>query len=84
VKRRHRLYCKSRNVTNGGVVVRKFEPMSAINLLMHAFGARPYRIRHNYSRNLVVMVWLAWGEEWHNKHHAFPCSAALNMLGIAG
>ena len=25
------------------------------------------------------MAWLAWGEGWHNNHHAFPYSAAFGL-----
>jgi stearoyl-CoA desaturase (Delta-9 desaturase) len=65
-----------------GGVVRMFvveQSMSAINSLMHTFGARPYRTRDDNSRNLGVMAWLAWGEGWHNNHHAFPYSAAFGL-----
>jgi stearoyl-CoA desaturase (delta-9 desaturase) len=53
--------------------------MSAINSLMHTFGARPYRTQDDNSRNLGVVAWLAWGEGWHNNHHAFPYSAAFAL-----
>ncbi len=46
-----------------GGVVRMFaveQAMSAINSVMHTFGARPYRTRGDNSRNLGVMAWLAW------------------------
>jgi len=65
-----------------GGVVRMFvveQGMSAINSVMHTFGARPYRTRGDNSRNLGVMAWLAWGEGWHNNHHAFPYSAAFGL-----
>src|SRR3954451_12609261 len=65
-----------------GGVVRMFvveQAMSAINSLMHTFGSRPYRTRDDNSRNLGVMAWLAWGEGWHNNHHAFPNSAAFGL-----
>jgi len=65
-----------------GGVVRMFvveQSMSAINSLMHSFGARPYRTRDDNSRNLGIMAWLAWGEGWHNNHHAFPYSAAFGL-----
>lgn len=46
---------------------------------MHTFGPRPYRTRGDNSRNLGVLAWLAWGEGWHNNHHAFPYSAAFGL-----
>jgi stearoyl-CoA desaturase (Delta-9 desaturase) len=65
-----------------GGVVRMFvveQSMSAINSLMHTFGARPFRTRDDNSRNLGIMAVLAWGEGWHNNHHAFPYSAAFGL-----
>src|ERR1700752_3181272 len=53
--------------------------MSAINSVMHTFGARPFSTRDDHSRNLGVMALLAWGEGWHNNHHAFPYSAAFGL-----
>jgi stearoyl-CoA desaturase (delta-9 desaturase) len=43
------------------------------------FGARPFLTRDDHSRNLGVMALLAWGEGWHNNHHAFPYSAAFGL-----
>jgi stearoyl-CoA desaturase (delta-9 desaturase) len=65
-----------------GGVVRMFvveQGMSAINSVMHRFGTRPFATRDDNSRNLGVMAWLAWGEGWHNNHHAFPYSAAFGL-----
>lgn len=65
-----------------GGVVRMFvveQSMSAINSLLHTFGARPFLTRDDNSRNLGVMALLAWGEGWHNNHHAFPYSAAFGL-----
>jgi stearoyl-CoA desaturase (delta-9 desaturase) len=65
-----------------GGVVRMFvveQSMSAINSVMHTFGARPFLTRDDNSRNLGVVAWLAWGEGWHNNHHAFPYSAAFGL-----
>jgi stearoyl-CoA desaturase (delta-9 desaturase) len=65
-----------------GGVVRMFaveQAMSAINSVMHSFGTRPFATRDDNSRNLGVMAWLAWGEGWHNNHHAFPYSAAFGL-----
>ena len=46
----------------------------SINSVCHIWGARPYK-SHDESRNNVVMGVLAFGEGWHNNHHAFPASA---------
>jgi stearoyl-CoA desaturase (delta-9 desaturase) len=65
-----------------GGVVRMFvveQSMSAINSIMHSFGARPFATRGDNSRNSAVVALLAWGEGWHNNHHAFPYSAAFGL-----
>src|SRR3954452_13531311 len=65
-----------------GGVVRMFvveQAMSAINSVMHSFGSRRFVTRGDNSRNLGVMAVLAWGEGWHNNHHAFPYSAAFGL-----
>ena len=65
-----------------GGVVRMFaveQAMSAINSVTHSFGTRPFATRGDNSRNLGIMAWLAWGEGWHNNHHAFPYSAAFGL-----
>jgi stearoyl-CoA desaturase (Delta-9 desaturase) len=65
-----------------GGVVRMFaveQAMSAINSVTHIFGARPFMTREDNSGNLGVMALLAWGEGWHNNHHAFPYSAAFGL-----
>jgi stearoyl-CoA desaturase (delta-9 desaturase) len=65
-----------------GGVVRLFvveQSMSAINSLMHTFGTRPFLTRDDNSRNSGVVALLAWGEGWHNNHHAFPYSAAFGL-----
>jgi stearoyl-CoA desaturase (Delta-9 desaturase) len=46
----------------------------AINSLCHSFGRRPFATRDR-SRNLAWLAPLAFGEAWHNNHHAFPTSA---------
>ncbi len=46
----------------------------SINSLCHSFGRRPFTIR-DQSRNLAWLAPLAFGEAWHNNHHAFPTSA---------
>jgi stearoyl-CoA desaturase (Delta-9 desaturase) len=65
-----------------GGVVRMFvveQSMSAINSVMHSFGSRRFVTRGDNSRNLGVMALFAWGEGWHNNHHAFPYSAAFGL-----
>ncbi len=46
----------------------------SINSLCHAFGRRPFTTGDE-SRNLAWLAPLAFGEAWHNNHHAFPTSA---------
>jgi stearoyl-CoA desaturase (Delta-9 desaturase) len=46
----------------------------SINSLCHYFGRRPFPTSDE-SRNLAWLAPLAFGEAWHNNHHAFPTSA---------
>jgi stearoyl-CoA desaturase (delta-9 desaturase) len=46
----------------------------SINSLCHSFGRRPFQTGDE-SRNLAWLAPLAFGEAWHNNHHAFPTSA---------
>ena len=46
----------------------------SINSLCHFFGRRPFSTA-DQSRNLAWLAPLAFGEAWHNNHHAFPTSA---------
>jgi len=46
----------------------------SINSLCHSFGRRPFTTGDE-SRNLAWLAPLAFGEAWHNNHHAFPTSA---------
>ena len=46
----------------------------SINSLCHCFGRRPFATS-DQSRNLAWLAPLAFGEAWHNNHHAFPTSA---------
>jgi len=46
----------------------------SINSVCHIWGTRPFK-NHDHSRNNVIFGLLAWGEGWHNNHHAFPTSA---------
>ena len=65
-----------------GGIVRMFvveQTMSAVNSFAHLIGTRPYETRGDNSRNNPVIGLLAWGEGWHNNHHAFPYSAAFGL-----
>jgi len=46
----------------------------SINSLCHYFGRRPFSTGDE-SRNLAWLAPIAFGEAWHNNHHAFPTSA---------
>ena len=46
----------------------------SINSLCHYYGRRPFPTGDE-SRNLAWLAPLAFGEAWHNNHHAFPTSA---------
>ena len=46
----------------------------SINSICHLFGSAPYETG-DQSRNNPVCALLAFGEGWHNNHHAFPTSA---------
>ena len=46
----------------------------SINSVCHLWGSRPYETS-DQSRNNAVFGVLAFGEGWHNNHHAFPTSA---------
>jgi stearoyl-CoA desaturase (Delta-9 desaturase) len=46
----------------------------SINSICHVFGTKPFAA-HDESRNNPIMALLAFGEGWHNAHHAFPASA---------
>ena len=45
-----------------------------VNSATHIWGSRPYPTRDT-STNLWWVALLAYGEGWHNNHHAFPNSA---------
>jgi stearoyl-CoA desaturase (delta-9 desaturase) len=65
-----------------GGIVRLFvveQSMSAVNSLLHMFGARRFATRDDNSRNSGVLALLVWGEGWHNNHHAFPYSASFGL-----
>ncbi len=46
----------------------------SINSICHVFGQRPFDTRDE-SRNNWVFGIFAFGEGWHNNHHAFPAAA---------
>ena len=46
----------------------------SINSICHIFGSRDFKSNDD-SRNNLLMGILAYGEGWHNNHHAFPTSA---------
>ena len=46
----------------------------SINSVCHIWGAREYA-SNDHSRNNPIFGILAFGEGWHNNHHAFPASA---------
>jgi stearoyl-CoA desaturase (delta-9 desaturase) len=65
-----------------GGVVRLFvveQSMSAVNSILHMFGTRRFVTRGDNSRNSSLLALIAWGEGWHNNHHAFPYSAAFGL-----
>jgi stearoyl-CoA desaturase (delta-9 desaturase) len=46
----------------------------SVNSVCHTFGTRSFHTRDR-SRNNFLVGLLAFGEGWHNNHHAFPNSA---------
>ena len=46
----------------------------SVNSICHLWGAQRFQ-SHDESRNNFVCALLAFGEGWHNNHHAFPASA---------
>lgn len=51
----------------------------AVNSLGHSFGRQDFA-SGDQSRNNSLLGWLAFGEGWHNGHHAFPRSARHGLL----
>jgi stearoyl-CoA desaturase (delta-9 desaturase) len=45
-----------------------------VNSLAHVYGSQPY-VTGDLSRNNPLVALLAFGEGWHNNHHAFAFSA---------
>ena len=52
--------------------------MFAVNSIGHAFGSQAFATGDE-SRNNRVIALLAFGEGWHNNHHAFPAMAYHGM-----
>ena len=46
----------------------------SINSVCHIWGTQPFDT-HDHSKNNVIMGVFAFGEGWHNNHHAFQASA---------
>jgi stearoyl-CoA desaturase (delta-9 desaturase) len=46
----------------------------SVNSICHTFGKREF-VTNDQSRNEWIVGLLAFGEGWHNNHHAFPRSA---------
>lgn len=46
----------------------------SVNSACHLWGTKAFR-SHDESRNNLLFGLLAFGEGWHNNHHAFPTSA---------
>lgn len=46
----------------------------SVNSICHIWGRQSF-VSHDESRNNFVCALLAFGEGWHNNHHAFPASA---------
>lgn len=46
----------------------------SVNSVCHLWGTNPFR-SPDHSRNNPLIAVLAFGEGWHNNHHAFPTSA---------
>ncbi len=50
----------------------------AVNSIAHRFGSQPFETGDE-SRNNWLVAMLAFGEGWHNNHHAFPSMAYHGM-----
>jgi len=46
-----------------------------VNSAAHAFGYKNFQLANDLSTNCWWVAILAYGEGWHNNHHAFPKSA---------
>ncbi|HEV3386996.1 MAG TPA: acyl-CoA desaturase [Gemmata sp.] len=64
-----------------GGLLRHFLTIQAtfcVNSVNHLWGSRPYATA-DHSRNNLVTGILAFGEGWHNNHHAYPWSARQGL-----
>jgi stearoyl-CoA desaturase (delta-9 desaturase) len=52
--------------------------MFGVNSICHAFGSQPFATGDESRNNRLIAV-LAFGEGWHNNHHAFPAMAYHGM-----
>jgi len=52
--------------------------MFAVNSICRAFGSQPFATGDESRNNRLIAV-LAFGEGWHNNHHAFPAAAYHGM-----
>lgn len=50
----------------------------SVNSVCHLWGLRPFETG-DHSRDNPILGFLAFGEGWHNTHHAFPASARHGM-----
>lgn len=50
-----------------------------VNSIGHAHGPQHFESR-DQSRDHPVLAWLAFGDGWHNGHHAFPRSARHGLV----
>ena len=51
-----------------------------INSVCHTWGEKPFDHPHEALNNRL-MGWIAFGEGWHNNHHAYPSSAKHGLQG---
>ena len=51
-----------------------------INSVCHTWGEKPFNHPHQALNNRL-MGWIAFGEGWHNNHHAYPSSAKHGLQG---
>ena len=54
-----------------------------VNSASHTWGAQEYATG-DQSRNNWWVGWLAFGEGWHNNHHAFEYSARYGAVLVVG
>jgi stearoyl-CoA desaturase (Delta-9 desaturase) len=64
----------------GGLVrIALFNQISfSVNSFGHTFGSHPFETKDE-SRNNAILAMLAFGDGWHNNHHAFPSMAYHGM-----